>query len=248
LHRGKVFLVGLGPGPLNEITPRAVDRLSKVAVVIGHRNYLELIKKYITAKQVISEEMTPVERSELAVKTALKGKDVALVSIGDPGIFAIASTFFNYIAKKKISVNVEVVPGITMTNSVAAVLGSPIGQDFAVISLSDQARPWNTIKKRLESVAQSDFVIVIYNPIGKVGIRRLKETIAILMEYRKDVTPVGVVSETDGKENTVEILTLNRLLQHKINENSTLVIGNSESYTFHEWMITPRNYKKGVGY
>jgi len=248
LHRGKVFLVGLGPGPLDEITPRAIDRLSKAEVVIGHRNYLESIKKYTTSKQVISGEMTPVERSELAVKTALEGKDVALVSIGDPGIFAIASTFFNYIAKYKISIAVEIVSGITMTNSAAALLGSPIGNDFAVISLSDRARPWNMIKKRLESAARSDFVIVIYNPIGKVGIRRLKEAINILMKYRKDATPVGVVSEIDGKENSVEILTLNNLLKHKINENSTLVIGNSESYVFREWIITPRNYKEGVGY
>jgi precorrin-3B C17-methyltransferase len=248
LHRGKVFLVGLGPGPLDEITPRAIDRLSKAEVVIGHRNYLELIKKYTIFKQVISGEMTPVERCELAVKTALEGKDIALVSIGDPGIFAIAGTFFNYIAKHNISIAVEVVPGITMTNSAAALLGSPIGYDFAVISLSDRARPWSMVKKRLESVAQSDFVIVIYNPIGKVGIRRLKEAINLLMKYRKDVTPVGIVSEMDGKENTVEILTLNHVLGHIINENSTIVIGNSDSYTFHEWIITPRNYKKGVGY
>lgn len=230
------------------MTPKAVDRLRNVPVVIGHKACLSLIMKFISGKEIISGEMTPTERARLAVEKALDGKDVALVSTGDPGIYAIASTFFAYLKEKGVRLPVEVIPGVTMFNAAAAVLGSPLGHDFAVISLADLATPWSTTKRRLELAAESDFVIVLYNPKGKIGDQRLKEAIVTLMTYRKEATPVGIVTDVTGEGEKAQVITLGKVSGCDIDTEATLIIGNSETFVFNGWMITPRGYEEGVGY
>jgi len=245
---GKVYLVGIGPGSLDNMTSRAVDRLKEMSVVIGHKTCLDNIGKFITGKEIISGDMTPNERARLAVDRALGGKDVALVSTGDPGIYAIASTFFVYLKEKGMSVPVEVIPGVTAANVAAALLGSPLGYDFAAISLADLATNWSAVKKRLESAAESNFVIALYNPKGKVGDRRLKESIITLMTYRKADTPVGIVTNATAEDEKVQITNLGEVSAYDIDTEAILIIGNSETFVFNGKMITPRAYKEGVGY
>jgi precorrin-3B C17-methyltransferase len=245
---GKVYLVGVGPGSRDDMTTRAMDVLKKVAVVIGHRESLDLIKGLIFGKEVISREMTPVERSRIAIAKAQEGSEVAVVSSGDPGIYAIASTFFGYLREKGLEADVEVIPGVTVASAAAALLGSPLGHDFAVISLADLATGWETIKKRLESAASSDFVIVLYNPRGKVGDRRLREALGILMTFRKATTPVGIATRATTEQAKVQMTTLADVSPADIDIDTLLIIGNSETFVFNGRMVTPRDYEAGIGY
>ncbi|MDO8716234.1 MAG: precorrin-3B C(17)-methyltransferase [Dehalococcoidales bacterium] len=245
---GKVYLVGIGPGSPENMTPRAVCALNDASVIIGQKACVGLITGFIRAKDIIAEDMSPVERTKIAVEQALSGKDIAIVTTGDPGIYAIASTFFGYLIKKDIRIPVEVIPGVAAVNVAAALLGSPLGGDFAVISLADMATPWSNIKKRLESAASGGFVITLYNPKGKAGNRRIKEAVAILKRYYKVATPVGIVTDAAGETEEVQITTLGEVLHYNISTQTILIIGNAETCVFDGRMITPRAYKEGVGY
>jgi precorrin-3B C17-methyltransferase len=246
--KGKIYLIGIGPGSQDNITPRAAKTLKNVSVVIGHKTCLDLLWKSIIGKEIIAEDMSPVERAEVAVGKARQGKDVALVSTGDSGIYAIASTFFNYLRDNNIKAEVEVIPGVTVSSAAAALLGSPLGHDFAVISLADLATEWGAIRKRLASTAESDFVVVFYNPRGRVGDRRLKEAFETLMKYRKATTPVGIVTGAASESERVIITTLGEVSGQDIDSDTIVIVGNSETFIFNGKMITPRGYIKGVGY
>jgi|TARA_B100000315_G_scaffold100902_1_gene92727 precorrin-3B C17-methyltransferase len=245
---GKVYLVGIGPGNRDNITPKAISALSNAPVIIGHKACLDLIAEFIAGKEIIAEDLSPVERAEIATEQALTGKNVAIVTTGDPGIYAIASTFFSYLTGREITVPVEVIPGVTIANAAAALLGSPLGHDFAVISLADLATTWVDIKRRLKSAAKAGFVIALYNPKSKVGNQRLKEAIAILLNYNKDSTPVGIVTDATGKAEKVQITTLGKALRCHISTQTILIVGNAKTFIFNDTMITPRAYRKGVGY
>jgi precorrin-3B C17-methyltransferase len=245
---GKVYLVGIGPGSRDNITPAAANVLKKVTVIIGHKECLDLAWRYVVGKEVIASPMTPVERAGLAVKKAMAGMDVALVSTGDTGIYAIASTFFSYLRDNGIELEVETIPGVTLASAAAALLGSPLGHDFAIISLADQATRWSRIKKRLVSAAESDFVVVLYNPVGKVGGKRVKEAISILLGYRAQDTPVGIVTDATTEQQKVAITTLAEVSAGDIDTDTILIIGNSETYVYSGKMVTPRGYIEGVGY
>jgi precorrin-3B C17-methyltransferase len=245
---GRVYLVGIGPGSQDNMTPKAVNTLKNVQVVIGHEACLGLVRKFITGREIVISEMTPVERAEIAVEKAREGKDVALVSTGDTGIYAIASTFFSYLKDKGLRVEVEVIPGVTVASAAAAILGSPLGHDFAVISLADLATKLSAIKRRLESAAKSDFVVVLYNPKGKVGDKRVKEALETLMTYRKAATPVGIVTNATTESEKVKITTLAEVSGYDIDTDTIVIVGNSETFVFNGKMVTPRGYKKGVGY
>ena len=245
---GKIYLVGIGPGNSENITPGALDRIKNAQVIIGHKSCLNIIKTHLSGKEIVSDAMSPVERAGLAVDKALAGNDVVLISLGDPGIYAIASTFFSYIKEQNIKIETEVVPGITTASEAAALLGSPMGHDFAVISLADMAASWRATQNRLKCVAEGDFVIVIYNPVGKAGRRRINRAIDILKAYRKPSTPVGIVTmaATDGEK--VQITSLRKLPDCDIDIDSILIIGNARTFVFNGRMVTPRKYKQGVGY
>lgn len=245
---GRVYLVGIGPGSLDNMTPRARKILKKVPVVIGHKASLDLIKKVISGKEIIHGEMSPIERTRIAVEKAQEGRDVAIVSTGDPGIYAIASTFFGYLKEKGLGVEVEVIPGVTVASAAAALLGSPLGHDFAVISLADLATHWGAIKRRLESAARSDFVVVLYNPRGKVGNKRVKEAVEILMTYRKATTPIGIATKATSEQEKVSLTTLGEVSGYDIDTDTLLIVGNSETFVFNGKMATPRGYKEGIGY
>jgi len=245
---GKIYLVGIGPGDSDSMTAGVKKVLKNVQVVIGHKDCLDLLWKSVVGKEIIAEKMTPVERAEIAVKKAQEGRDVAIVSTGDSGVYAIASTFFSYLKDNAIDLEVEVVPGVTVASAAAALLGSPLGHDFAVISLADQATEWEATKKRLQAAAEADFVVVLYNPIGKVGDERLGEAAAILSGHRQSDTPVGIVSNIAALQQKAFIITLGELSGCAVETDSSIIIGNAQTFVYNGWMITPRGYIEGVGY
>ena len=199
-----------------------------------------------------------VERVAASIDAALSGESVALVSSGDPGIYAMAGLVFEMCKEKQIPIvsarlrpeedqaaealAVEVIPGIPALSAGAALLGAPLMHDFAVISLSDLLTPWEIIAKRLASAAAADFVIVLYNPKSKHRKRHLEEAQQIILQHRDGRTPVGIVSRATRSGQRVETITLDQLHAAAVDMQTIVFIGSSASFRYLDFMVTPRGY------
>jgi precorrin-3B C17-methyltransferase len=248
IMNGKVYLIGIGPGQAECITPEALSALAQTQLVIGHKDCLLLVSVHLKGKEIIEDCMSPLERSHLAVDKALSGHIVAILSIGHPGIYAIASTFYGYLRRNKIKLDVEVIPGLTLADYASARLGSPLGNDFAVISLADRASSWESIKQRIKATVAADFVLVIYNPLGKLDNRRIKTALKIISVYRAPGTPLALLTAVATKQEIIKQTFLSRINLQDITVDTLVIVGNSRTFIYEGKMITPRPYKAGVGY
>jgi len=229
-----------------------------VDTIAGYTTYIELIKPVIQNKNLISTGMTKeVERVEAAIDKALEGKSCAIVSSGDPGIYAMAGLVFEVCEKRNIGIfhpntdvintgrpalQVEVIPGIPALCAGASILGAPLTHDFAAISLSDLLTPWDLIEKRIEAAAKADFVIVLYNPKSKKRTEQLRKAQEIVLKHRDKKTMVGFVTKAMRKDQEVSISTLEEM-HHVYADMQTIVfIGSSASRKYMDFMITPRGY------
>ena len=244
MGNNKLFVVGIGPGNMEEMSRAAYKILKEVDVIVGYKTYLNLISDLIKEKQETyhSGMRQEKERAEKAIELAKKGKKVAIISSGDSGVYGMAGLVFELIDKKEYGLEVEVVSGITAANAAAAVLGAPLMHDYAVISLSDLLTPWKQIKKRLKNAAKADFITVLYNPRSSKRTEQIKYAQKIFLEYQKNDTPVGIVRNVGRKGEKKVIAELSNMLTEKIDMLSTVIIGNSETYVSKGRMITPRGY------
>ena len=243
---GKIFVVGIGPGGLDEITPKARKAIEEAEVVAGYNTYVRLIEKILSGKKIIGRAMMQeVERSHLAIEEALKGRTVAVISSGDSGVYGMAGLVLEMILNlpEKNRPQFEIVAGVSAVNAAAAILGAPLMHDFAIISLSDLMTPWELIEQRVRSAAQSDFVIALYNPKSKRRVNQLVEVQKILLEFRKKNTPVGIVTNAGRDGQSKIISTLENFLQEEINMFSLVIVGNSQTFVKAGYMLTPRGYK-----
>ncbi len=183
-----------------------------------------------------------MDRCKQSLELASSGKRVALVSGGDPGIYAMAGLVFEMARDMDSDCDIEVIPGIAAVNGCAARLGAPLMHDFAAISLSDLLTPWHLIEKRLTAAAMADFVCAIYNPKSKKRTEQIVRAQKIFLAYRDPETPVGIVSAATRPHEHIQITTLANMLEADINMQSTVIIGNSQSYVWKDKMITPRGY------
>lgn len=202
--------------------------------------------------------MKEVDRAEKAIETALQGKACAIVSSGDPGVYAMAGLVYEMCREKEIHIQsadtenhthenlttleIEVVPGIPALCAGAALLGAPLTHDFAAISLSDLLTPWEKIERRILAAAQGDFVIVLYNPKSKRRDWQLEKAQQIILKFRDAKTPVGIVSRAMREGQTVRIVDLAHLHESPVDMQTVLFIGNSASVAYLHFMITPRGY------
>ncbi len=242
---GKIYVVGTGPGSIEHITPYAREAIRQSEAVVGYGAYLDLITDLIKDKEVVSTGMTKeIDRCRNAVELALSGKTVAVVSGGDPGIYAMAGLVIEMLKDHNTSspITVEVIPGISAVNAAASRLGAPLMHDFAVISLSDRLTPWELIEKRLEAAAMADFVIVLYNPKSMGRPEHIDRARAICLRYRSSETPVGIVKAAMRENENVIITNLKDMLNHDIDMQTTVIIGNSTTFSWNNLMITPRGY------
>ncbi len=225
------------------MTRAAINALQAADCIIGYRTYLELIPEYLEGKKVLSSEMMKeVERCNNALKIAANGQKVALVCGGDPGIYSMAGLVFEIAQKKEIPCNIKIIPGLAAINSCAARLGAPLMHDFAAVSLSDLLTPWELIEKRLHAVASADFVTALYNPKSKKRTEQIEKTREIFLQYRKKETVVGIVTAATRKNETIVITSLEDMLSQDMGMQSTVIIGNSQTYSWNDLMITPRGY------
>jgi len=229
--------------------------------VAGYTTYIDLIKPLIEGKEIISTAMTKeVVRVEAAIEKARAGKSCAIVSSGDPGIYAMAGLVFETCQIKGLTIvppgsnskredaepmlELEVVPGIPALCAGASLLGAPLTHDFAAISLSDLLTPWELIEKRLEAAADADLVIVLYNPKSKKRNWQLGKAQEIILQHRDASTPVGIVARAMREGQNIEIVTLGNLHKADVDMQTTVFIGSSTSGRYMEFMYTPRGYAK----
>ncbi len=246
---------------------RAREVLKKVDTIAGYSTYLVLINDLIKDKKIISTAMTKeVDRVEMAINEALYKTPCALVSGGDPGIYAMAGLVFEICKKKNIklirggsqtykrggndvnqtlgenSLCLEIVPGIPALAAGAALTGAPLTHDFAAISLSNLLTPWEKIEKRLEFAAMADFSIVIYNPKSKKRDWQLRRAREIILKHRKKDTPVSIITGAMRENQNIEITKLSDIDEKNIGMQSILFIGSSTSMKYLDFMFTPRGY------
>ncbi len=242
-------MVGTGPGAPDLVTPRARKAIQEADVVVGYRTYLDLVADLISPHQEVlsSAMMQEIDRCRKALELAASGRNVALVCGGDPGIYAMAGLVYELAFAGGSDTPVEVIPGIAALNSCAAILGAPLMHDFAAISLSDLMTPWPVIEKRLVAAAMADFVTVIYNPRSRKRTTQIVRAREIMLEHRDPATPVGIVSGATRPHETVRLASLETMLEHEIAMQTTVIIGNSATFTRDGRMVTPRGYGDKYG-
>lgn len=242
--RGVIKVVGTGPGDCMVLTPEAKEAIANSEVIIGYKTYLDQIESLIQDKEVISSSMMQeVKRCEKTFELAENGKAVAIISGGDAGIYAMAGLILEIASIRNSTVPIDVIPGLAALNVCAAKLGAPLMHDFATVSLSDLLTPWEMIEKRLHAAAMADFVIVIYNPKSKTRVEQIVKAQKIVSQYRKGTTPVGIVTAASREKETTKISDLDNFLTQEINMQSTVIIGNTTTFCWNDYMITPRGYK-----
>ena len=242
---GKLYIVGTGPGKIEYLTLKALTILREAEVVVGYKTYLKFLEKLLPGKEIYNFSMTEeIKRAKKAIEEALKGKIVALISGGDPGIYGMAGLVLEILGKNNLSLEVEIIPGISALNACSALIGAPLMNDFAVISLSDRLTPWEEIKKRLNLISQADLPIVIYNPRSKKRKIQLSEAKKIILQYRKETIPVAVVCSAMRDSQKIYFTTLGELDENLVDMKSTIIIGSSKSFYFNQWFITPRGYER----
>jgi cobalt-precorrin 5A hydrolase/precorrin-3B C17-methyltransferase len=252
-RKGAIFLVGTGPGDADHVTPRALDAILRSEVIVGYAPYLDLIEGLITGKAREATGMTQeIERAGRAIELARQGRTVAVVSGGDPGIYAMAGLVLDLLRKgpsgRGTGPVVEVIPGISALNACAARLGAPLMHDFAAISLSDRLTPWETIEGRLNAAAEADFVIVLYNPRSRGRPTHIRKARRIIMRHRAPDTPVGIVRGAMRADEVVTVTDLSHLPFDEIDMQTTVIIGNSKTFVWEHLMITPRGYEEKEGW
>lgn len=240
---GSIHIIGIGPGGEEHLTFRAKDVILDSDVIIGYKTYIDLLSNLIKEKEIFSTGMTrEVARCQKAIEFAQGGKKVAVISSGDSGIYGMAGLILELLEGRKLPVSV--IPGVPAFCAAGALLGAPLMNDFAAISLSDILTPWDVIRKRLDAAAQGDFVIILYNPKSKKRVSQLHEAIEIIAKFRKGDTPVGIVKGAARKDEEVRISLLKDAALHYdfIDMTTILIIGNSATYLSDGRMITSRGY------
>ena len=247
--QGKLYIVGIGPGAVEHLTGRAHEALLGSEYVIGNGTYLDQIAEVIKNAKVIRSGMGgEVERAKKAVELA-KDHVVSIISGGDANVYGMAGLVFE-VAEKAGDIELEVIPGVTAISAAASLLGAPLVNDFAVISLSDLLTPMERIEQRLNSAAEADFVIAIYNPKSRNRRENFGKAIGIIRKFRNDETPVGIVKNATREGETVIATTLGRIMEYDdvIDMSTIVLIGNSESRLWNNRIITPRGYQRKYEY
>jgi cobalt-precorrin 5A hydrolase / precorrin-3B C17-methyltransferase len=244
---GRLWLVGTGPGQLDQITPAAQVAIAEADVVIGYSLYVDLVIPLLRPGQIV--ERLPItqerQRAERAIELAQWGLTVAVISSGDCGIYGMAGLVLEQLQTQGWDGKtpaVQVFPGITALQAVASRVGAPLMHDFCAISLSDLLTPWQVIEKRLTAAAQADFVTALYNPRSQTRTRQIAIAQQIFLQHRRSDTPVALVRSAYREDEQITLTTLAQMLEGAIDMLTTVIIGNQSTHIHGDWMITPRGY------
>ena len=218
----KITVVGIGPGDLQDMTPRALQAIEAAEVVAGYNTYIQLIDSLLKKSQQVigTAMMQEIDRCKLAVETAAQGRETVVVSSGDAGVYGMAGLVLELVLKCPEAERPEwggVVAGVSAVNAAASLLGAPLMHDFAVISLSNLLTPWELIQKRVQMAAEGDFVTALYNPKSKKRVQNIEEVREIMLQHRAPKTPVGIVTAASREQQAKVISTLEDFTKEEIN-------------------------------
>ncbi len=239
----KLIVAGIGPGNPDQMTAACRTCLEEADVIVGYTGYIELVKSEFPGKTFLNTPMRQeVDRCRKALELASEGKDVCLVCSGDSGVYGMAGLVLELCAGYP-DVSVEILPGVTAALSGAALLGAPLGHDFAVVSLSDLLTPWELIEERLRAASQADFAICLYNPASKKRRDHLQRACDILLEHRDPETVCGIARNIAREGESHAVMTLREIREAPSDMFTTVFIGNSQTKKLDSRMVTPRGYR-----
>ena len=243
-HRGGgvVSVVGLGPAGPDWLTPEAQAELAAADALVGYAPYLARVPKRRGQRRVGSDNRVEAERARAALALAAGGERVAVVSSGDPGIFAMAAAVLEAVDEDGGGVEVRVVPGLSAMQAAAARVGAPLGHDFCVLSLSDQLKPWDVIERRLEAAGAADLALALYNPASRTRREQLDRARTVLLRHRAPETPVVVARAVGSGEEAVTVTTLGGLDAAVVDMRTLLIVGSSTTRVIANGAQPPRVY------
>jgi precorrin-3B C17-methyltransferase / cobalt-factor III methyltransferase len=243
------MVVGLGPGPAEWMTPEASAAIEAATDIVGYGPYVERLALRPGQCAHASDNRVEMERAHLALKLAAEGRAVAVVSGGDPGVFAMAAAVFEAAEEEPrwLKLDIGVAPGVTAMQAAAARLGAPLGHDFCAISLSDNLKPWAMVERRLRAAAEGDFVIALYNPASKARPTRITQAFDLLRTVKGTTTPAAFARAVGHADETLIVTTLGEADPSLADMATLVVIGSSETRLIardgaRPWMLTPRAY------
>jgi precorrin-2 C20-methyltransferase / precorrin-3B C17-methyltransferase len=246
---GRVDVVGLGPGGRDWLTPQAAAVLAAADDIVGYAPYVERVPRNPRQRRHGSDNRVETQRAEFALDLALRGRRVAVVSSGDPGVFAMASVVLEAAGAdaRFAGVPVAIVPGITAAQAVASLAGAPLGHDYVTLSLSDRLKPWDVIARRLSAAAAGDFAIAIYNPASQSRRQQLAEARDLLLAQRDAETPVVIGRAVGSPDQQVTVTTLGKFNPADVDMRCLVIVGSSQSRVIRDGsgaprVITPRRY------
>ncbi len=247
---GRLAIVGLGPGPAEWMTPEAAAAVAASTDVVGYGPYVERLGLRSDQRAHASDNRRELVRARLALTLAREGRAVAVVSGGDPGVFAMAAAVFEAVEETPEwrVLDISVLPGVSAMQAAAARLGAPLGHDFCAISLSDNLKPWSIVERRLKAAAEGDFVIALYNPASKARPARIVEAFDLLRSVKAAVTPVAFARAVGRADEALTIATLGAADLSLVDMATLVIVGSSETRLVLRdgarapWMLTPRSY------
>ena len=241
MSKGKIYVVGIGPGNMEDISVRAYKTLKNVDVIAGYITYIDLVKDEFKEKEFyVSGMKKEIDRCEKVLELAKEGKTVALISSGDAGIYGMAGIMIEVALGS--GIDVEVIPGITSSVAGASLVGAPLMHDQAIISLSDLLTDWEVITKRIDRASEGDFVISLYNPKSKGRTEQIVEAREIMLKHKAPRTPVTLLRHVGREDENYTLTNLDEMLNYEIDMFTVVIVGNSKTYVKEGKMITPRGY------
>lgn len=236
----KIYVVGIGPGSAEDITPAVLEAVRKSDVVVGYKYYFQFIEPYLSPDTLCVDTgmKKEKERASQAIQYAREGKTVCVISSGDAGIYGMAPLIW----EMDPTMDIEVLPGISAFQKAASLLGAPIGHDLCIISMSDLMTPWAVIERRIKAAAIGDFVTAIYNPKSNGRYWQLHRLVELFRKERSGNTPVGYVRQAGRAEQTIRLTTLAEFDPEDVDMFTVVIIGNSQSFISNGKFITPRGY------
>jgi cobalt-precorrin 5A hydrolase / precorrin-3B C17-methyltransferase len=250
--QGKLTVIGTGPGAKQWMSPEVRDTIRAATDLVGYQTYIELIGDLAVGKVChASDNRVELDRSRLALDLAASGKNVVVVSSGDPGIFAMAAAVFEVLDREAKpewqTIDLHIAPGISAMQAAAAAIGAPLGHDFCAISLSDILKPWEIVEQRIAAAAEADFAIAFYNPVSSQRSWQLAAAKEILLKFRSPTTTVILARNLGRVGQSVQVITLGELTPELADMRTVILIGSSQTRVIPRadggsWVYTPRSY------
>ena len=242
-------MIGLGPAGPQWLTPEAQSALADAEELVGYATYLARVPVRAGQARHASGNMEELDRARHALQLAAGGKRVALVSSGDPGVFAMATAVLEVLEEVDgdlARVPVRIVPGLSAMQAAAARVGAPLGHDFCVVSLSDRLKPWQVIERRVEAAGAADLVLVIYNPASRTRHEQLERTRDVLLRHRRPETPTVIARDVGGPGEELTVTTLADFVAGEVDMRTLVIIGSSTTRVVRGGgpprVYTPRSY------